>query len=66
MSKKRIRRRGKKKHHTVSDLIKLHNLAAEAPNGPGRVAILKAHDKVEHDLLMRGEYHRRRKMRGKK
>jgi hypothetical protein len=64
--KRRIKKRGSKKHHTVQDYMKLSDLAMKAPFGPVRNKMLDAADKMEHDLLMRGEYHRRRKNRGKR
>jgi hypothetical protein len=66
MKRRGLRKRKRKIHSTVGDLIKLETIAQKAPNGPSRVALWKAHDKMEDDLLRRGEYHHRRKMRGKK
>jgi hypothetical protein len=46
--------------------MKLSDMAMKTPFGPVRNHMLEAADKMEHDLLMRGEYHHRRKMRGKR
>jgi len=64
--KRSLRKRGQKKKHTVQDYMRLTDIAEKTPFGPARNHILKAADKMEHDLLMRGEYHHRRKIRGKR
>jgi hypothetical protein len=64
------RRKPTKKRHTVADymavLSQADSLAGDKARWEERKALLNVADKMEHDLLMRGEYHRRRKNRGRR
>jgi len=65
-----LRKRKPRARRTTADYMNLRKaadlLAGDKSRWPERLALLKEGDKLETELLRRGEYHRRRSHRGKR